>query len=204
MTESRLVVSGVINPSNIMPRPGVCVINNRAFLMFGSLIAFYIPMIVMVATYVLTVQLLRKKARFAAENPEGDQFRRLGGRYASTKTTTSSSTASASNTATATTAVGSSTSTTRQTRASGCSAEKERCESDFIHTFIFFSLSRIRSRMKEFYSSLLIFSAEEMMPSSLRSVRKHFLYNYRNFIIKLYYLYRIFCITKLQYKLYIS
>ncbi|XP_036142885.1 5-hydroxytryptamine receptor 2B isoform X2 [Monomorium pharaonis] len=114
---------GVINPSNIMPRPGVCVINNRAFFVFGSLIAFYIPMIVMVATYVLTVQLLRKKARFAAENPEGDQFRRLGGRYASTKTT--SSTASSSSTTTAVTAVRSSTSSTRQVRTSGCSAEKE-------------------------------------------------------------------------------
>lgn len=68
-----------------MPKPGVCVINNRAFFVFGSLVAFYIPMIVMVSTYVLTVQLLRKKARFVAEHPESDQFRRLGGRYPSTK-----------------------------------------------------------------------------------------------------------------------
>ncbi|XP_011149565.1 D(2) dopamine receptor A isoform X2 [Harpegnathos saltator] len=114
---------GIINPSNITPRPGVCVINNRAFFVFGSLIAFYIPMIVMVATYVLTVQLLRKKARFAAEHPEGDQFRRLGGRYASAKT---SSTASSSSTTTTTiTAMRSSTSSTRQVRASGCNAEKE-------------------------------------------------------------------------------
>ncbi|XP_036142880.1 5-hydroxytryptamine receptor 2B isoform X1 [Monomorium pharaonis] len=123
LVSSSITVLGVINPSNIMPRPGVCVINNRAFFVFGSLIAFYIPMIVMVATYVLTVQLLRKKARFAAENPEGDQFRRLGGRYASTKTT--SSTASSSSTTTAVTAVRSSTSSTRQVRTSGCSAEKE-------------------------------------------------------------------------------
>lgn len=115
-------VSGIINPSNITPQPGVCVINNRAFFVFGSLIAFYIPMIVMVATYVLTVQLLRKKARFAAEHPEGDQFRRLGGRYASTKT---SSTASSSSTTT-TTAMRSSTSSARQVRASGCNADMER------------------------------------------------------------------------------
>lgn len=135
MTRSRLVVPGVINPSNIMPRPGVCVINNRAFFVFGSLIAFYIPMIVMVATYILTVQLLRKKARFAAENPEGDQFRRLGGRYASTKTT---STASSSNTAVATTSVRSSTSTARQIRTSGCSAEKERWEFELALKVILF------------------------------------------------------------------
>lgn len=39
-----------------MPDPGVCVINNRAFFVFGSLVAFYIPMIIMVVTYALTVQ----------------------------------------------------------------------------------------------------------------------------------------------------
>lgn len=65
-----------------MPEPGICVINNRAFFVFGSLIAFYMPMVIMVVTYALTVQLLRKKARFAAEHPENDQFRRLGGRFA--------------------------------------------------------------------------------------------------------------------------
>lgn len=65
-----------------MPKPRLCVINNRAFFVFGSLVAFYIPMVIMVVTYALTVQLLRKKARFAAEHPEPDQFRRLGGRFA--------------------------------------------------------------------------------------------------------------------------
>ncbi|KAL0113438.1 hypothetical protein PUN28_012532 [Cardiocondyla obscurior] len=115
---------GIINPTNIMPRPGVCVINNRAFFVFGSLIAFYIPMIVMVATYVLTVQLLRKKARFAAEDPEGDQFRRLGGRYASTKT---SSTASSSNTAGVITAARSSASTARQIRTSSSPEVESKC-----------------------------------------------------------------------------
>ncbi|KAL6419874.1 hypothetical protein ACFW04_011127 [Cataglyphis niger] len=117
------VLSGIINPSNIMPHPRVCVINNRAFFVFGSLVAFYIPMIVMVATYVLTVQLLRKKARFAAEHPEGDHFRRLGGRYASAKT--SSSTASSSSTITTSTAMRSSSSSARLIRTSGYSAEKE-------------------------------------------------------------------------------
>ncbi|KYN04720.1 PREDICTED: 5-hydroxytryptamine receptor 2B [Cyphomyrmex costatus] len=122
LVSSSITVLGVINPSNIMPRPGVCVINNRAFFVFGSLIAFYIPMIVMVATYILTVQLLRKKARFAAENLEGDQFRRLGGRYASAKTT--SSTASSSNSVTATTTVRSS-ALARQIRTSDCTAESK-------------------------------------------------------------------------------
>lgn len=66
-----------------MPDPKKCVINNRAFFVLGSLIAFYIPMTVMMVSYALTVQLLRNKARFAAEHPEADQFRRLGGRFSS-------------------------------------------------------------------------------------------------------------------------
>nr|CAD7427891.1 unnamed protein product [Timema monikensis] len=80
-----LYPSGIYNASNIMPHQRLCVINNRAFFVFGSLAAFYIPMVIMVVTYALTVQLLRKKARFAAEHPDSDKFRRLGGRFAATK-----------------------------------------------------------------------------------------------------------------------
>ncbi|XP_076288286.1 5-hydroxytryptamine receptor 2A isoform X3 [Lasioglossum baleicum] len=96
LVSSSITVLGIINSVNIMPAPRTCVINNRAFFVFGSLVAFYIPMIVMVATYVLTVPLLRKQARFVAEHPERDQLRRVGGRYSSTKasSTTLSSTAS--------------------------------------------------------------------------------------------------------------
>uniref|UniRef100_A0A182SI07 G-protein coupled receptors family 1 profile domain-containing protein n=1 Tax=Anopheles maculatus TaxID=74869 RepID=A0A182SI07_9DIPT len=75
----------MINRDNIMPGPNECVINNRAFFVFGSLVAFYIPMVMMVVTYALTVQLLRKKARFLEQHPEGELFRRLGGRLASSK-----------------------------------------------------------------------------------------------------------------------
>ncbi|XP_018318891.1 5-hydroxytryptamine receptor 2A [Agrilus planipennis] len=81
LVSSSITLLGIINHDNIMPRPRVCVINNRAFFVFGSLVAFYMPMVIMVVTYVLTIQLLRKKARFAAEHPEADQFRRLGGRF---------------------------------------------------------------------------------------------------------------------------
>ena len=83
---TNMCISGVHNPQNIMPKPHTCVINNRAFFVFGSLVAFYVPMVIMVVTYALTVQLLRKKARFAAEHPESDQFRRLGGRFAASRT----------------------------------------------------------------------------------------------------------------------
>ncbi|XP_071569089.1 5-hydroxytryptamine receptor 2A [Temnothorax nylanderi] len=116
LVSSSITVLGIINPENIMPRPEVCVINNRAFFVFGSLIAFYIPMIVMVTTYILTLQLLRKKARFVVENAESDQFRRLGGRYLS-------------NTATATTAVrSSSASSARQHFGRNAEKENHKCE----------------------------------------------------------------------------
>ncbi|XP_044313298.1 5-hydroxytryptamine receptor 1A-like [Drosophila rhopaloa] len=81
MVSSSITVLGLVNEKNIMPEPNVCVINNRAFFVFGSLVAFYIPMLMMVTTYALTIPLLRKKARFAAEHPESELFRRLGGRF---------------------------------------------------------------------------------------------------------------------------
>ena len=42
-----------------MPQPSVCEMNNQHFLIFGSLLAFYIPMVIMVVTYVLTVHHLK-------------------------------------------------------------------------------------------------------------------------------------------------
>ncbi|KAH8288316.1 hypothetical protein KR054_000887 [Drosophila jambulina] len=81
MVSSSITVLGLVNEKNIMPEPNICVINNRAFFVFGSLVAFYIPMLMMVTTYALTIPLLRKKARFAAEHPESELFRRLGGRF---------------------------------------------------------------------------------------------------------------------------
>lgn len=62
--------------TNIIPEKNVCSINNKPFFVYGSLVAFYIPMVIMVSTYALTVQLLRKKALFAAAHPESEIFRR--------------------------------------------------------------------------------------------------------------------------------
>lgn len=83
LVSSSITVLGMSNPSNIMPEPRACVINNRAFFVFGSLVAFYVPMVVMVVTYVLTVQLLRAKALNDGMRP--DQFRRLWGRNVNVK-----------------------------------------------------------------------------------------------------------------------
>lgn len=68
--------TGIMDSENIMPKPKQCVINNRMFFIFGSLFAFYVPMVLMVITYALTVQLLKKKARFIVEHSESETFRR--------------------------------------------------------------------------------------------------------------------------------
>ncbi|XP_054086329.1 dopamine D2-like receptor isoform X2 [Zeugodacus cucurbitae] len=81
IVSSSITVLGLVNKHNIMPAPNICVINNRAFFVFGSLVAFYIPMLIMLTSYALTIPLLRKKARFAVEHPESELFRRLGGRF---------------------------------------------------------------------------------------------------------------------------
>ncbi|CAL1288530.1 unnamed protein product [Larinioides sclopetarius] len=66
---SPITVLAMFDPTNIQPSRGSCAINNRFFFIFGSMFAFYIPMIIMVVTYVLTVRLLQRKAKFLAEKP---------------------------------------------------------------------------------------------------------------------------------------
>ncbi|XP_013168187.1 PREDICTED: 5-hydroxytryptamine receptor 2A [Papilio xuthus] len=77
---SSITVLGIINQTNIMPTPELCVINNRLFWVFGSLVAFYIPMLMMVVSFALTVQLLKRQALLAATPvPGGTQRRQCGG-----------------------------------------------------------------------------------------------------------------------------
>ncbi|XP_012552773.2 alpha-1D adrenergic receptor [Bombyx mori] len=80
VVSSSITVLGLINKTNIMPTPDLCVINNRLFWIFGSLVAFYIPMLTMVVSFALTVQLLKRQARLAATPvPGGTQRRQCGG-----------------------------------------------------------------------------------------------------------------------------
>lgn len=62
LISSPISALGLIDPSNIM-NGDQCVINNRGFAFAASLAAFYVPMIIMVVSYALTVHLLRNKAR---------------------------------------------------------------------------------------------------------------------------------------------
>lgn len=80
---SFITVLGIVDTANIMPAPYVCTINNQTFFIFGSLCAFYIPMVIMVVSYALTVHLLRKKAKFAGDS-SGTKARTMG-RYRSVR-----------------------------------------------------------------------------------------------------------------------
>ncbi|KAA0199257.1 hypothetical protein HAZT_HAZT008029 [Hyalella azteca] len=80
---SLITVLGIVDPLNIMPSHDICAINNRAFFFVGSVCAFFVPMVIMVISYALTVHLLRKKAKFAADVSTGKA--RTMGRYRSVK-----------------------------------------------------------------------------------------------------------------------
>ncbi|XP_063634100.1 dopamine receptor 4 [Cydia splendana] len=79
IVSSSITVLGLINKKNIMPNQGLCVINNRLFWIFGSLVAFYMPMLTMVVSFALTVHLLKRQAKLAATPVSGGTQRRLCG-----------------------------------------------------------------------------------------------------------------------------
>ena len=80
-----LLISSPISTLGLLDEQNIrigdqCVINNRGFAFFGSLAAFYVPMIIMVVSYALTVHLLRKKARFQQQQQQ-QQHTRTGSRF---------------------------------------------------------------------------------------------------------------------------
>merc|ERR550532_2106163 len=52
---SPIPVLALMDMGNIMPNTVTCEMNNETFLIFGSLLSFYIPMVIMVTTYALTI-----------------------------------------------------------------------------------------------------------------------------------------------------
>ena len=58
---SPIPVLALVNTDNVMPAENVCEMNNDYFLVIGSLLSFYIPMVIMVTTYALTIHHLKKQ-----------------------------------------------------------------------------------------------------------------------------------------------
>merc|ERR1719361_279097 len=52
---SPIPVLALMDMRNLMPDRITCEMNNETFLIFGSLLSFYIPMVIMVTTYALTI-----------------------------------------------------------------------------------------------------------------------------------------------------
>ena len=58
---SPIPVLALLDIKHLMPGPHSCEMNNQHFLIFGSLLSFYIPMIIMVTTYTLTIHQLSRQ-----------------------------------------------------------------------------------------------------------------------------------------------
>ncbi|CAF1308464.1 unnamed protein product [Rotaria sordida] len=59
---SPMIVLGVINPYNIIIN-GQCFINNQFFVIYGSVVSFVIPLIIVIIMYALTVHRLKKQIK---------------------------------------------------------------------------------------------------------------------------------------------
>ncbi|CAF1678395.1 unnamed protein product, partial [Adineta ricciae] len=62
LLSSPMIVLGAINPNNIII-DRQCSIYNRFFVIYGSVVSFVIPLIIVIVTYVLTVRLLKEQIK---------------------------------------------------------------------------------------------------------------------------------------------
>ncbi|XP_038050096.1 5-hydroxytryptamine receptor 2A-like [Patiria miniata] len=63
---SPIFVLGFISTAEVLD-VGVCALTNRLFMIYGSIIAFFIPLVIIVVTYSRTAHVLNKKARAFAK-----------------------------------------------------------------------------------------------------------------------------------------
>ncbi|CAF3463649.1 unnamed protein product [Rotaria socialis] len=77
---SPVFILGIINKKNVLS-DGVCAPNNSSFKIYGSIFAFYIPFIIMITTYALTMRSLRNvlvsKEKYDRERRQKQTFRPL-------------------------------------------------------------------------------------------------------------------------------
>ena len=77
---SPVFVLGIVDKQNVLSN-GVCAPNNESFKLYGSVFAFYIPFIIMITTYALTMRSLRNvlvnKRKFNRERRLRQTFRPL-------------------------------------------------------------------------------------------------------------------------------
>lgn len=62
LLSSPMIVLGVLNPRNIIVN-GQCLINNQFFVIYGSVVSFVIPLIIVLIMYTLTVRRLKEQIK---------------------------------------------------------------------------------------------------------------------------------------------
>ncbi|ESO10051.1 hypothetical protein HELRODRAFT_72732, partial [Helobdella robusta] len=60
---SPLALLATFRPLDILNSKSECIISNPNFLVYGSIAAFFLPLVVMLLTYSLTIRLLSQKAK---------------------------------------------------------------------------------------------------------------------------------------------
>ena len=69
---SPVMLLAILSPLNVLSADGrECGIFNRHFLVYGSLAAFFLPLLIMLVTYSLTIHLLRQRARACDDTRDG-------------------------------------------------------------------------------------------------------------------------------------
>ncbi|GAB1601192.1 5-hydroxytryptamine receptor 2A-like [Argonauta hians] len=69
VVSSPITVLGIVDEQNLIIERR-CAVNNDYFIVYGSIIAFFIPLVIMVATNVLTMQLLNEQARLCSQKKD--------------------------------------------------------------------------------------------------------------------------------------
>jgi hypothetical protein len=72
---SPMIVLGVINPYNILIN-NQCLINNQFFVIYGSVVSFVIPLIIVIVMYALTVHRLKKQIKQCQSQYAQEQIRK--------------------------------------------------------------------------------------------------------------------------------
>ena len=85
---SPLIVVGVLSPGDLLSDDGQCAIVNAYYLVYGSLVAFFGPLTIMLVTFVLTVRLLEQEATQLAADGNGGMRRCTADRKAYPSLTT--------------------------------------------------------------------------------------------------------------------
>ncbi|KAK7477113.1 hypothetical protein BaRGS_00031599 [Batillaria attramentaria] len=66
---SPITVLGIVSADNIY-QDGQCSLNNQHFIIYGSIFAFFIPLLIMVVMYALTVRMLNRQAQLCGGDKE--------------------------------------------------------------------------------------------------------------------------------------